>query len=97
MPSVEGLNASNPNIKRGIYHTRIFWQLTHQSLLMPPTPWKQIAGSEPQSPSLGYFTVQSIRRFCTQHSNSKAQLEPGGRHTLPPYLLIIMSYCVSSV
>jgi hypothetical protein len=29
-----GPNASNPDIRSGILHTRIFWQLTHQSLPM---------------------------------------------------------------
>jgi hypothetical protein len=29
-----GLNAHNPDIKRGILPTQIFWQLTHQSLPM---------------------------------------------------------------
>jgi hypothetical protein len=42
--SVTGLNASNLNIKRGILRTWISWQLTHQSLPMQPTPWRQKAG-----------------------------------------------------
>jgi hypothetical protein len=45
--------------------TQIFWQLTHQILPMRPTPWRQTAGSTPQSPCSGYFTVQSIKRLCT--------------------------------
>jgi hypothetical protein len=32
--NVGGLNASNPDTKRGILHTQIFWQLTRQSLPM---------------------------------------------------------------
>jgi hypothetical protein len=31
---VMGPSASNPDIKSGIPHTQIFWQLTRQSLLM---------------------------------------------------------------
>jgi hypothetical protein len=34
MMSVVGLNASNLDIKRGILHIWIFWQLTRQSLSM---------------------------------------------------------------
>jgi hypothetical protein len=34
MMSVVEPNASNPDIKRLIHHTQIFWQLTHQSLPM---------------------------------------------------------------
>jgi hypothetical protein len=34
MTGVVGLSASNLDIKRGILHTQIFWQLTRQSLLM---------------------------------------------------------------
>jgi hypothetical protein len=34
MTNVVGLNASNPDIKRGILCIRIFWQLTCQSLPM---------------------------------------------------------------
>jgi hypothetical protein len=97
MTSVMGLNTSNPSIKRGIHCIRIFWQLSRQSLLMRPTPWRQTVGSTPQSPSLGYFIVQSTRRLYTQHINLEAQLEPGGLHTLSPYLLIITSHGVSSV
>jgi hypothetical protein len=59
------LNASNLGIKRGILRIGIFWQLTRQSLLMRPTPWRQIANFAPRSPSLGYSTVQSIKRLCT--------------------------------
>jgi hypothetical protein len=59
-----GANASNLDTKRGIYHTWTFWQLTHQSLPMRLTPWRQTAGSVPHSPSLNYFIIQSIRRLC---------------------------------
>jgi hypothetical protein len=44
----------------------------------------------PQSPSLGYFTVQSIKRLCTLRSSSEAQLEHGGLPTSPPYQMITM-------
>jgi hypothetical protein len=65
MMNVVGLNASNLDIKRGILHTQISWQLTRQSLLMRVTPWRQTGSSAPWSPSSGYFTVQSIKRLCT--------------------------------
>jgi hypothetical protein len=45
MMSIVGLSANNPDTKRGIHHIQIFWQLTHQSLPMRPTPWRRIAGS----------------------------------------------------
>jgi hypothetical protein len=61
------------------------------------TPWRQTAGSALQSPSLGYSTVQSIRRLCTQHNNFEAQLEPSGLPALLPYLLITMSHGMNSV
>jgi hypothetical protein len=35
-----GLSCSNPVIKRGILCTRIFWQITRQSLPLRPTPWR---------------------------------------------------------
>jgi hypothetical protein len=63
MTSVVGQNTSNPDIKRGIHHIQIFRQLTDQSLLMRPTPWRQTTDSTPQRESLGYFTIQSIRRL----------------------------------
>jgi hypothetical protein len=97
MMSVVEPNASNPGIKRGILHTWISWQLTRQSLPMRLTPWRQIAGSAPRSPSLSYFIVQSIKRLCTQRSNSEAQLDPSGLPISPPYLLITMSHGVSSI
>jgi hypothetical protein len=50
-------NASNLGIKRGILCTRIFWQVTCQSLPIRLTPWRQTAGSAPWSPCLGYFTI----------------------------------------
>jgi hypothetical protein len=34
MMSIVEPNASNPGIKRGIYHTQTIWQLTRQSLPM---------------------------------------------------------------
>jgi hypothetical protein len=40
MMSIVGLNASNLDIRRGILNTRIFWQITHQSLPMRLTPWR---------------------------------------------------------
>jgi hypothetical protein len=92
-----GLSASNPNIKRGILHTQIFWQLTRQSLPMRLTPWRWTAGSTPQSPCLGYITIQSIRRLYTHRSNSEAQQGPSGLHTSQPYLQITMFHGVSSV
>jgi hypothetical protein len=61
------------------------------------TPWKQTTSSTPWSLSLGYSTVQSIKRLYMQCSNSEAHLEPGGLPTLPPYLLITTSHGVSSV
>jgi hypothetical protein len=97
MTSVMGLNTSNHNIKRGIPHTRIFWQLTRQSLPMRLTPWRQTAGSAQWSPRSGYCTVQSMKRLCMQHNNFEAQLEPGGLLTSPPYLLITMFHGMSSV
>jgi hypothetical protein len=97
MMSVMELNANNPDIKRRILHMLIFWQLTCQFLSMRPTPLRQIAGSTPQSPSLGYSIVQSIRRLCTQHSNSEAQLEPGGLPISPPYRQITMFHGASFV
>jgi hypothetical protein len=72
MMSVVGLSAGNPDIKSGILRTRIFWQLTRQSLPMRPTPWRQTTDFAPWSPSLGYFTVQSIKRLYMQCSNSEA-------------------------
>jgi hypothetical protein len=36
MMSVMGPSTSNPDTKRGILRTQIFWQLTHQSLPMQP-------------------------------------------------------------
>jgi hypothetical protein len=65
--------------------------------MMRLTPWRQIVGSAPQSPSLDYFIVQSIKKLCTQHSISEAQVEPGGLPTSPLYLLIITSHGMSSV
>jgi hypothetical protein len=65
MMSIVGLSASNPDIKRGIQRTQIFWQLTRQFFFMQLTPWTQTAGSAPRNPSLGCFIVQSIRRLCT--------------------------------
>jgi hypothetical protein len=97
MPSIMELDASNPSIKRGILCTQISWQLTYQSLPMRPTPWWQTAGSASHSPSLGYLIMVSIKRLCTQRSNSEAQLEPGGLPTSLPYLLITMSHGVSSI
>jgi hypothetical protein len=97
MMSVVELNSSNPGIARGFRRIRIFCQLTRQSLPMRPTHWMQTAGSTPRSPCLGYFIVYSIKRLCTQHNNSEAQLEPGGLPTLLPYLLIIMFHGVSSI
>jgi hypothetical protein len=97
MMSIMGPSASNPNIKGAILHIWIFWQLTHQSLSLRLTPWGQTAGSAPQSLSLGYFTVQSIKRLCRQCSNSEAQPEHGGLPTLPPYLLVTMFHGVRSV
>jgi hypothetical protein len=97
LTSVVGLNASNLDIKRGILHTRISWQLTHQSLPMRLTPWRQTAGSAPRSPRLAYFTVQSIKRLYMQRNNLEAQLEPSGHPTSPPYQLISMSHGMSSV
>jgi hypothetical protein len=46
---------------------------------------------------LGYYTVQSIKRLCTPHNNSKAQLEHGGLPISLPYLLISMFHAVSSI
>jgi hypothetical protein len=69
MMSIVGLSATNPNMKRGILCTWIFWQHTHQSFSMRLTRWKRIASSAPQSPSLGYFTTQSIRRLRTPRNN----------------------------
>jgi hypothetical protein len=97
MMSIVEPNANDPSIKRGIHHTRIFCQLTHQSLLMRPIPWKQTTSSTHWSPSLGCYTVWSIRRLCTQYNNSEAQLEPGGPPTQPLYLLIITLHGASSV
>jgi hypothetical protein len=97
MMSVVGLNASNPDIKRGVHRTWIFWQLTRQSLLMRPTPWRQTTGFAPRSSSSFYFTVHSTSRLYTQHSNSEVQLELGGLHTLPPYLQIITSHGANSI
>jgi hypothetical protein len=65
MMSVVVLNASNLDIRRGILHTRIFWQLTHQSLPMRLTPWRQTAGSALRSPSLGNSTIQSITMWAS--------------------------------
>jgi hypothetical protein len=67
-----GADTSNLDIKSRILRTRISWQLTHQSLPMRPTPWRQIAGSEPRSPRLGYSIVQSIKILYMQCSNSEA-------------------------
>jgi hypothetical protein len=97
MMSVVGLNTSNLNIKRGILCTWISWQLTHQSLPMRSTPWRQTTGSAPQSPCSGYSTVQSIKRLCTQHNNLEAQLEPSGLLTSLPYLLITITHGASFV
>jgi hypothetical protein len=72
MMSVMGLSANNPDTKRGICHTRILWQLTHQSLLMRPTPWRRTAGFIPRSPSFDYFIIQSIKTLWTQCSSSEA-------------------------
>jgi hypothetical protein len=69
MMSVMGLNASNLDTKRGIHHTWTFWQLTRQSMPMRLTPWRQTTGSVPQSPSLIYSTIQSIRRLYMQRNN----------------------------
>jgi hypothetical protein len=38
MRRLVGPNASNLDAERGILHTRTFWQLTRQTLLMRPTP-----------------------------------------------------------
>jgi hypothetical protein len=90
MMSVVGPSASNHGSRKGILRTRTFWQLTHQSLLMRSTPYRQTAGSAPRSQSLGYCTVQSIKRLCTQHISLGVQLEHGGLLTPPPCLLITM-------
>jgi hypothetical protein len=97
MMSVVGPSAINPDTKRGILCTWIFCLLTYLSLSMRLTPWRQTAGSAPQSLSLGYFTVQSFKRLCTPHSSSEAHMEHGGLPTSPPYLLITMFYGVNSV
>jgi hypothetical protein len=97
MMSVVEPSASNLDIKRGILRTQIFWQLTIQFLLMQPTPWRWTTSSAPWSPSSSYFTIRSIQILCTHHSNSEAQLEPGGLPTSPPYLLVTMFHGVSSV
>jgi hypothetical protein len=97
MMSIMGPRAINPDTKRGILHIRIFWRLTRQSLPMRPTPWRQIAGSAPRSPSLGYFTVQNIKILCTSRSSSEAQLEHGGLPISPSYLLITMFHGVNSI
>jgi hypothetical protein len=97
MMSIVGLSANNPDTKRGILHTQIFWQLTRQSLPMRPTPWRWIASSAPRSPSLDYSTVQSTKRLCTQHSSLEVQLEHGGLATSPPCLMITMFHGVNSV
>jgi hypothetical protein len=97
MMRVVGLSANNPDTKRGILRTQIFWQLTRQSLLMRSTPWRRTAGSAPRSPSLDYFTAQSIKRLCTQCSSLDVQLEHGGVPTSPPYLRITMFHGVNSV
>jgi hypothetical protein len=54
---------ATPTSREGFIVLRFFWQLTHQSLPMRPTPWRQTVGSAPRSPSLGYFTIQSIKRL----------------------------------
>jgi hypothetical protein len=95
--SVVGPIANNPDTKRRILRTQIFWQLTRQSLPMRPTPWRRIAGSAPQSLSLDYFTAQSIKRLYMLHSSSEAQLEHSGLPTSPPYLMITMFHGVNSV
>jgi hypothetical protein len=46
---------------------------------------------------LGYFTVQSNKRLYTQRSSSEAQLEPGGLHTSPSYLVITKFHGASFV
>jgi hypothetical protein len=97
MTSVMEPSTNNPNTKRGILRTRIFWQLTHQSLPMRPTLWRWIAGSAPWSPSLDYSTVQSIERLCTQRSSLEVQLEHGGLPTSPPYQMITLFHGVNSV
>jgi hypothetical protein len=97
MTSVVGLNARSLNTRTGIPRIQTFWQLTHQSLLIRLTLWSRTTCFAPESPNLGYFTVQSIRRLCMQHSNLEAQLEPGGLPTSPPYLLITMFHGASSV
>jgi hypothetical protein len=50
-----------------------------------------------QSSSLDYFTVQSIKRLCTQRISLEVQLEHGGLPTSPPCLMITMFHGVNSV
>jgi hypothetical protein len=50
-----------------------------------------------QSPCLGYFIVQSIKRLCMLCSSSEVQLEHDGLPTSPPYLMITMLHGVNSV
>jgi hypothetical protein len=96
MRRVAWQNAGNIDIKAGIPHTQIFWQLIRQSSLMQLIPWKRTIGSARWSPSSSYFTVRSFRKLCMLRNNFKAQLEPGGLPTLPPYLLITTSHRASS-
>jgi hypothetical protein len=71
---------------------------THPPVFADATdPLEVMAGSAPQSPSLGYFTVRSIKRLYTQHNSLEVQLEHGGLPTSPPYLMITMFPSVNSV
>jgi hypothetical protein len=71
---------------------------THPLVFADATdPLEPDSWSTPQSLSLGYFTVQSIKRLYTLCSSSEAQLERGGHPTSPPYLMITMFHGVNSV
>jgi hypothetical protein len=68
--SVVGLNSSSLDTKRGICHTRTFWQLTRQSLPMRPTHWRQTAGSEALLEPGGLPTLLPYLLITTPHEAS---------------------------
>jgi hypothetical protein len=59
MMSIVGLRASNPDVRRGILCTRLFWQLTRQSLPMRPTPWATSLYRVPED-SVCYTTTERL-------------------------------------
>jgi hypothetical protein len=97
MTSVVELSASNPDSKRGILRTQIFWQLTHQFLANATDPLAADSWLYTTESKFGllHYTEYQKTLYATQQLRGTA----GAWWTsyIAPYMMITLFHGVNSV